>query len=60
MTTRCFAPIAWVSAATWPTCSQVDSHTDGPRCREVKTVPADTFRSRLATSSVRRAGSVGR
>ncbi|MGX1365925.1 hypothetical protein RKD19_001284 [Streptomyces canus] len=60
MTTRCRAPIARVSAATWLTCSQVCSHTEGPRCRPVKTVPAETLRSRLAISSVRRAGSVGR
>ncbi len=52
--------MAWVSAATWLTCRQVASQTEGPRCRPVKTVPAETLRSRLLTSSVNRAGSVGR
>ena len=60
MTTRCPAPIAWVSAATSETCSQVASQTAGPRCRPVKTVPAETFSPRRSISSASRAGSVGR
>ena len=60
MTTRCSAPMAWASAALSATCAQVFSHTAGPWCRPVKTVPADTFRPRRAVSSVSTAGSVGR
>ena len=44
MTTRCPAPMAWVSAATSATCAQVFSHTVGPWCSPVKTVPAETRR----------------
>jgi hypothetical protein len=60
MTTRCSAPIACVSAAMSETCAQVASHTSGPWCSPVKTVPAETRRLRRAVSSARTAGSLGR
>ncbi len=52
--------MAWASTALSATWAQVFSQTASPWCRPVKTVPADTFRPRLAVSSVRTAGSVGR
>ncbi len=60
MTTRCSASMARVRAATRPTCSQVASHSEGPRCSPQKMVPAETLSPRRVTSSVSRAGSVGR